>query len=127
MFLLFSSVLTNQDDTADVDHFLPHLLKSLSEEIQNLDGVWNLVLACKDCNRGSGGKFGFVPEMKYLRRLNTRNEFLISSHDPLGNVIASQTGETERAREKFLNSNWDKAKNLLIHTWKAPDEDLAAF
>ena len=86
-----------------------------------------MVLACRDCNRGSDGKFGFVPNRKYLYRLNKRNNFLIKSHDPLGKVIVKQTGNTEKAREKFLNSNWGKAKDLLVHTWKAQDELNATF
>ena len=117
------SALSNLNDTADVDHFLQHHLKFKSSiKIQNLNGVWNLVLACRDCNRGSGGKFGFVPDIKYLYRLNKRNNFLIKSHDPLGKVIVQQTGSTVKARENFLNSNWSKAKDLLVHTWRAPDE-----
>jgi HNH endonuclease len=34
---------------ADVDHFLPHTLKQLDSGL-HLDGVWNLVLACCECN-----------------------------------------------------------------------------
>src|SRR4051812_43477162 len=36
---------------ADVDHFLPWILKDRGA-MPDADGVWNLVLACKRCNRG---------------------------------------------------------------------------
>lgn len=54
------------DDLADVDHFFPHTLKR--ETNMNLDGVWNLVLACKSCNRGDNGKFARVPVVRLLER-----------------------------------------------------------
>jgi hypothetical protein len=39
----------------DIDHFFPHSLKSVG--FKGVDSVWNLVLACRRCNRGSNGKF----------------------------------------------------------------------
>jgi 5-methylcytosine-specific restriction endonuclease McrA len=68
-----------KDRLTDVDHFFPH---TLAPEIRNvnIDGVWNLVLACQECNRGVGGKFERIPTVDLLERLHTRNEFLISSH-----------------------------------------------
>ena len=44
----------------DVDHFFPWVLKERGE-MPDGDGVWNLVLACRDCNRGAKGKFAAVP------------------------------------------------------------------
>ena len=66
---------------ADVDHFFPWKLKEYG--IANpVDGVWNLVISCKDCNRGRGGKSAKVPSINLLARLKRRNDFLISSHHP---------------------------------------------
>ena len=81
-FYCFDDIVVSEDstNTCDVDHFFPHTLQHLMPEI-NLNGVWNLVLACPTCNRGSDGKFAKVPAIKYLERLHKRNEFLISSHD----------------------------------------------
>jgi 5-methylcytosine-specific restriction endonuclease McrA len=36
----------------EVDHFFPHVLKQHNFG-SLIDGVWNLQLACKDCNRGN--------------------------------------------------------------------------
>tara|TARA_B100001750_G_C15437043_1_gene561495 strand:+ start:293 stop:1294 length:1002 start_codon:yes stop_codon:yes gene_type:complete len=120
------SVLPGNNNTADVDHFLPHHLK-FNKAIDylkrvNIDGVWNLVLSCKSCNRGKNGKFGFIPNIRYLERLNKRNNYLIYSHDPLAKVLMSQTGKTSLKRGKFLNKTWGEAKNLIINEWKASDE-----
>lgn len=74
----------------------------------NLNGVWNLVLACPNCNRGANGKFAKVPSIKYLERLHKRNEFLISSHHPLR--------ESDR-----------RAINYLIHRWDIEEKQEACF
>jgi len=66
----------------DVDHFFPHVLKHYDFG-PLIDGVWNLVLACRECNRGAGGKSARVPSLRLLERLWRRNEYLISSHHPL--------------------------------------------
>ena len=100
----------------DVDHFFPHILKRITSTI-SIDGIWNLVLACKDCNRGIGGKFDRVPNLALLERLHRRNEFLISSHHPLREVLMQQTGNSEGARATFLNSTHNQARAVLIHEW----------
>lgn len=61
---------------ADVDHFFPHTLKPQVASAGccrpvNVDGVWNLVLACSDCNRGIDGKSAQVPNIELLKRLAT--------------------------------------------------------
>jgi transposase-like protein len=55
----------------DVDHFFPHSLKTHGLG-KNIDGVWNLVLACRRCNRGISGKSDSVPNIKLLERLSKR-------------------------------------------------------
>lgn len=106
---------------SDVDHFIPHL--TLRHDIvPNIDGIWNLVLACADCNRGENGKFARVPELRFLRRLHERNEFLITSHHPLRETLMNQTGAAEAERRSYLQSAWDEALRLLIHTWRPAAE-----
>src|SRR4051812_11001999 len=39
-------------ELADVDHFMPRVLQLHLQKLF-LDGVWNLVLACRSCNRGA--------------------------------------------------------------------------
>ncbi len=112
-------------DLADVDHFFPHILKNTVS--YSIDGIWNLVLSCQGCNRGIDGKFARIPELRYLQRLHTRNEFLIHSHHPLRETLIAQTGNFEEDRRRFLQSNYSEAKRLLIHTWKPAFENPPAF
>jgi hypothetical protein len=59
-FYCFDSFHLSGDNTPDVDHFFPHSLKNAHPH-WTVDGVWNLVLACRRCNRGVGGKSNRVP------------------------------------------------------------------
>ncbi len=120
------SVVSEDENLCDVDHFFPHTLQPLFPDI-NLNGVWNLVLACPNCNRGSGGKFALVPATKYLTRLHKRNEFLISSHHPLRETIINQTGKTEQERRQFLMNVDKRAIDALIHRWETPQVAPATF
>ena len=48
-----SSDLNAQEDSfTDLDHFLPLSLEIRDKILKNLNGIWNLVLCCKKCNRG---------------------------------------------------------------------------
>lgn len=109
------SIDTNDDNLADVDHFIPWVL---NDQIPNVNGVWNLVLACKECNRGTQGKFEKLPAIILLQRLHKRNEYLINSHLPLRETLMRQTGQTETQRKSFLQTHYNIAKINLIHTWK---------
>jgi hypothetical protein len=108
----------------EVDHFFPHVLKQ-SGFGPIIDGVWNLVLSCTACNRGSGGKFARVPSLGLLAKLFKRNEFLISSHHPLRETLIQQTGESEAIRKSFLNGFYQKARTTLFHIWE-PEERAAS-
>ena len=109
------SVESGAGDLADVDHFLPHTLTQVYPAA-NLNGVWNLVLACATCNRGADGKFARVPSLKLLERLRTRNSFLIDSHHPLRETLLKQTGQTDEQRKGFLQQIYQTAIGHLIHT-----------
>jgi hypothetical protein len=111
--------------TADVDHVFPWALRSLMTG--NPNGVWNLVLACRDCNRGAGGKFDCVPALELVSRLHRRNEFLITSHHPLRETLIAQTGATPALRVAFLQGNYQTAKLARIIEWNAIARDDAAF
>lgn len=111
------SLEAGHDDLCDVDHFFPHTIQPFFKHI-NLNGVWNLVLTCQKCNRGTNGKFAKIPAIKYLERLSKRNEFLISSHHPLRETLMMQTGQTEVDRRLFLKSMDKEAINYLIHRWE---------
>jgi len=113
------------EDLADVDHYFPHILQS--ELNVNLNGVWNLVLACKSCNRGVNGKFARVPKAKFLDRLHKRNSFMIDSHHPLRETLINQSGKTEADRARFLSEIDKQAINKLIHRWQPVYEFEAVF
>jgi len=113
------------EDLADVDHFFPHMLQS--ELNVNLDGIWNLVLACKSCNRGVNGKFARVPQVKYLERLHKRNKFMINSHHPLRETLINQCGRTEIESANFLSEIDKLGINKLIHRWQPVSEFEAVF
>ena len=53
-FYCYARIDLESKQTCDVDHFFPHVLASALPGV-NIDGVWNLVLACPECNRGEGG------------------------------------------------------------------------
>jgi hypothetical protein len=110
---------------ADVDHVFPWALRLLL--IGNPNGVWNLVLACRDCNRGRSGKFDCVPALELVSRLHRRNEFLITSHHPLRETLMAQTGSTSAHRAAFLQSNYQTAKLARIVEWNTTTRDIAAF
>ena len=126
-FYCFCDISVNHSDiTADVDHFFPHTLKQLGFKV-SLDGVWNLVLSCRDCNRGADGKFTAIPTIRLLERLSRRNEFLITSHHPLRETLIQQTGLTQDNRKTFLNNFYHKARTALIHTWESVLKDAECF
>ena len=112
------NIESGKDDLAHVDHFLPHVLKG-GREIPNLDGVWNLVLACQTCNMS---KLARAPHRRLVTRLNTRNNYLISSHHPLRETLIRQTGDTDAGRHSFLNRSYQVAVDTLIHTWEPVEE-----
>ena len=120
------SIIKDHFNLCDVDHFFPFDLKKKSI-LNSVDGIWNLVLSCKDCNRGKLGKFNLVPSKKLLERLHQRNEYYISSHDPLRETIIYQTGNTEIIRRSFLQKNFETAKKNLIHEWSPKIKGIAAF
>ncbi len=92
-----------------------------------MDGVWNLVLSCKECNNGEDGKFAKLPTPKLLERLNKRNEYFCSSHHPLRETIMLQTGNTREQRRSFLQKCFSEAKKILIHTWEPKPKGISTF
>jgi hypothetical protein len=109
--------LLGLDHSADVDHYFPHMLMSRGLFV-DLDDVWNLVLACGICNRGSAGKFDRLPHGDFLESLWQRNERLISSHHPLREAIIAATGRTSAVRLDFLRSIQTRATQHARAVWK---------
>jgi HNH endonuclease len=127
-FYCFDAIHLEQgkESFPEVDHFFPHTLKQQGYG-SIIDGVWNIVLACKECNRGAGGKFASVPTEKLLTRLWTRNEFLIGSNHPLKETLISQTGEKEADRKSFLRDFYTRAWASLLHRWEPVEKGTPRF
>jgi len=107
----------SQGSEAEVDHFFPHVLMKRGMS-NNLDQIWNLVLACVSCNRGPGGKFDATPAKKYVERLQRRNEYLIESNLPIRETLMLQTGRTPVDRFNFLQENFTTATTRHPGLWE---------
>ncbi|MDP8234206.1 MAG: HNH endonuclease domain-containing protein [Candidatus Saelkia tenebricola] len=127
-FYCFSAITVEKksEKLSDIDHFFPFILQPYLKKI-NINGIWNLVLACKDCNRGISGKFACVPSLKYLERLHKRNSYLIASHHPLRETLIKQTGLTDNNRVNTLQKVYDEAKQHLVQNWKSEKEHGVTF
>lgn len=102
-----------------MDHFIPHTLQQSVGEDININGVWNLVLSCKSCNRGENGKFAKLADPDpYLKKLYDRNEYFIGSHHPLRETLINQTGKSSESRLKYLNDRYNLALGTLLVTWR---------
>ena len=112
------SIQSGQDNTCDVDHVIPMSIQYGSTYDLQLNEVWNLVLACKECNRWDhGGKAGNIPHLQFLLRLHQRNEYLIESNHPLKENIILRTGKKPDQRLDFLTKRFDFAKGIKSTSW----------
>ena len=107
-------------EVPEVDHFFAHKLQKLAVNL-NLDGIWNLVLACRSCN-GTSEKWDKMPVIRFLYRLSERNEFLITSHHPLRETLIAQTGKNKEERNSYLQRMYDFALPHLVHEWEPAQE-----
>ena len=119
-------IVPGDQNLADVDHLFPHALEK-NGLAKNLDGIWNLVLACQSCNRGAKGKFDSTPHPKYVARLHSRNEYLILSHHPLRETLIKQTGESMPSRKQFLQTHLEVASTYQPAPWETQPAGLATF
>jgi 5-methylcytosine-specific restriction endonuclease McrA len=103
-----------------VDHFMPHALGTRGTGRFNLNGVWNLVLACPRCNLDKSAR---VPALPFLERLHARNEYLIASHHPLRETLMLQTGLSEADRRRYLQHAHAQATIHLVHQWQPEVEE----
>jgi hypothetical protein len=124
-FYCFDTILIDGNEgIAEVDHFFPWASRG---DVPNVDGIWNLVLACIKCNRGAAGKFDLVPALHLLERLYRRNEFYVSSKHRLAATIIAQTGALEVRRRSFLQAAYDIATVRRIQRWEPARAAEVAF
>lgn len=119
------SVEPKSHQLAHVDHFFPHVLKA-TEIGNSVDGIWNLVLACKSCN-GAAEKGAKIPDGILVERLRKRNEYLIESNHPLKETIILQTGKNKGLRKSYIQSVLDVAISHRFHTWMPEPKGIATF
>ena len=112
--------------TCHVDHVFPWSAGPVIGGAP-VDGVWNLVLACARCNDWHE-KSNRPPDVRYVERLNVRNEFLISSYHPLRPTLIAQTGESIEERSAMLKRALDQVSvGGARAAWVAPEELDPAF
>lgn len=116
------SIESGHENSCDVDHFFPHMLIHLG--LKGLNQIWNLVLSCKECNRGSSGKFERIPDISFLEQLYDRNNYFIESHHPLRETILNQTGQTYDERISYLQSFYDDATSKIPSQTKWSPKEL---
>ncbi len=105
------SIAGSGGSTVHVDHVIPRVLMERLGGPRNLDGVWNLVLACASCNLEKSAR---VPGIGCLKQVYRRNEYLIGSHHPLRETLIAQTGPDSAARKDFLLAAYSEAVPLGV-------------
>ena len=107
------------DDFPDVDHFLPHSYITRIELMgANPNGVWNLVVACKECNRGADGKFSAPADKSYFEKLLKRNLYFTEEHKhSLKNSILLSLG-VNNTFELTLKMNLLYKNTEVLKGWK---------
>lgn len=120
-FYCFGEVDLNDGELSHVDHFFPWSLGFRLPDT-DLNSVWNLVLACAECNNGAGGKFDALPDQRFLQRLHRRNSYLIDSHHPLRETLMVATGRSGQERWAFLSRLWHQMREWQPRSWKGRPE-----
>jgi 5-methylcytosine-specific restriction endonuclease McrA len=104
----FISAIPSGVAGSHVDHFLP--FKLAKEGFPNVNGIWNLVLACAKCN---GPKLGNLPHVSLPERLVRRNNWYCKSKHPLSETIRTQAGKTSGERLRFIQTRYKMASSML--------------
>ena len=138
------SIVSKSDNVCHIEHFIPNFLENKAQELKlasksnsdyleglqkltNLNGIWNLVLSCQDCNKMSG-KGKKIPTERLLKRLFKRNEYFITSHEVLKGTIMAQTGYTPIDRENFLKERHKFAvDDMKIPEWEPTPKGAETF
>jgi hypothetical protein len=117
--IMNTSSSKDEDDFPDVDHFVP---LSFISRIQllgaNANGVWNIVIACKECNRGGAGKFQAPADKQYFEKLLYRNLLFTEEHKhSLKNSVLISLG-VKNAIELTSKMNLFYKATDIINGWK---------
>lgn len=129
-FYCYKAISINSHDPniCDVDHFIPLSIQYTTEKNLELNGVWNLVLSCQQCNRGDdNGKFARLPLNTFLERLVKRNEYYIESNHPLKEMIIAITGHTVTRRLAYLKTVYEYAQSVRAANWQPKEQYDSGF
>jgi hypothetical protein len=110
------SVRADGEDGSDVDHLLP-FSSAVRGAAVDVDGVWNLVLACGPCN---SAKWAFLPARRYLDQLAARNNWLVQSNHPLRETIMATTGATAAQRDSCYADAYQAVSEVAEGPWEVP-------
>ena len=110
---------SEDSDFPDVDHFIAHSYFKRPELIHiNPDGIWNLVIACKECNRGIGGKFERLPDLCYQSEIINRNVLFTEEHrhSLKNSILLSLNAQNQKEVQRRMYSLFDQFN--MIEGWK---------
>lgn len=120
------SVAAGDEQVCEVDHVFPWSTGAAVAGAP-VDGLWNLVLACRDCNSWQS-KSDQPPHARYVERLHRRNEYLIESEPPLRPTIVGQMGTTPEARAQTLLAAFAEVTvNGARSVWEADEAGEPVF
>jgi len=108
-----------EDDFPDVDHFFPlSMLDIVSARKINANGVWNLVVACKKCNRGESGKFNRPADKIFFDKLLSRNLYYYQEHKHSlkNSILISLNARNNKDIERKMNTIYNQFR--YIEGWK---------
>ena len=122
------SIEPKQGNTCDVDHVIPMSIQYGSKYDLQLNHVWNLVLACQQCNRWEeGGKSANLPQVQFMHRLHQRNEYLIESNHPLKENIIQMAGKKSEQRLDFILKHFEFACTIRKANWAPKEVHATSF
>jgi hypothetical protein len=110
---------SEQNDFPDVDHFWPYsfLVKYNIAPI-SVNGIWNLVVACQECNRGGLGKFDSPASIEYFQKLLTRNLLFVEEqrHSLKNSILLSMSALNAKEVDDRMQMMYNLFKQIA--GWK---------
>lgn len=114
--ILDKNVDKEEKNFPEVDHVIPHSAFNRYMALQNINsnGIWNLVIACKDCNRGDSGKFDAPPDQLFYENLIERNVLFTQEHKhSLKNTILLSIGAANHQQVELRMNGFYSYFNIL--------------
>jgi hypothetical protein len=106
-------------DFPDVDHFFSFsYLNKFDIRPLTSNGIWNLVVACLECNRGNNGKFDKPPKNIFFDKLLTRNILFTEEHKHSlkNSILLSMNARNSVEISQIMNKLFNNFR--LIEGWQ---------